>query len=208
MTKDALSLKDVERQAYRSTFKDGFYDIQFGVLFLVIALISVLETINISRFVGYTLFVIPLIIPWLGKKYITIPRMGAVEFGKARKMKKQVALIIGAIVIFLTLPILLLIVNQNLSGVLGWKILVIFAMPLFVIAVYTTDFLRIYIYAGLLIAAVAESEFLLDLLGTPFNAIFSFGLPGLIISVIGINLLIKFVQNYPRNGAVYVEQQR
>ena len=27
------SLKEIERRAYRSTFEDGIYDIQFGLLF-------------------------------------------------------------------------------------------------------------------------------------------------------------------------------
>ena len=59
------SLKKLERRAYRSTFEDGVYDIQFGLLFLVFAWIAVLEALGVSRFIGYSLFIIPLIFPWV-----------------------------------------------------------------------------------------------------------------------------------------------
>lgn len=205
MLSNELSLKDIERKAYRSTFEDGIYDIQFGVLFLVFALISVLESINISRFIGYTFLIIPLIIPWLGKRFITIPRMGSVEFRNERKLRKKIAILIGAIALFLTIPLLIMIISENISGIIGWKLIVIFAMPIFVIAVYSSDFPRLYIYAGLLIAGALISEFLYDSLGTPFNNLFSFGLPGIFITAIGIYLLIKFIRSYPQNEVADVE---
>ena len=198
MNRGSASLKEIERRAYRSTFEDGIYDIQFGFLYLVFALISVLEAIGISRFFGYALLVIPLIIPWLGKRYITIPRMGEVEFGQKRRKKNRIILVIGAVVLFLTLPLFFMIGSASISGVLGWKLIAVFVAPLFVLAVYTTHFPRLYLYAALLIAGVVEAEFLLNLVGSPLNAVYSFGLPGIVITLIGINFLIKFIKTYPR----------
>ncbi len=92
------SLKEIERRAYRSTFEDGIYDIQFGLLFLIVACIPILEIVGISRLFGYSLLIIsPILLPWLGKRYITIPRMGAVEFGPKRKSKMRLLLAIGAL---------------------------------------------------------------------------------------------------------------
>jgi hypothetical protein len=205
MLRDDDSLKKIERRAYRSTFADGIYDIQFGLIFLVFTFIAILEMIGISRFVGYTLLLIPLIIPWLGKRYITIPRMGKVEFSEKRTKKKFVILIVGAVILFLTLPLLVMIIKQNPSGVLGWKLLAVFVAPLFVLIVYTTDFPRLYLYAALLFVGVIEAEFLLSQIGAPLNAVFSFGVPGIVITAVGINLLVKFIRTYPRTEMDYDE---
>ena len=53
------SLNSIERRAYRSTFSDGVYDIAFGAVFILLALIPVLESIGISRYYGYLLFILP-----------------------------------------------------------------------------------------------------------------------------------------------------
>lgn len=192
------SLKEVERRAYRSTFDDGIYDIQFGLLFLVFAWIPVLEVLGISRYLGYLLLIIPILLPWLGKRIITIPRMGAVEFGSKRKSKKRLLSVIGIIILVLTLPLFIMIGGGGISGRMGWLLVAAFGLPIFVIAIYSMDFPRLYIYAAILIAAVVESEFLLGYVDNPLNAVISFGIPGIIIFVIGFILLIKFIQKYPR----------
>jgi hypothetical protein len=193
------SLKEIERRAYRSTFDDGIYDIQFGLLLLILAWIPTLETVGISRFVGYALLILSVIlIPWLGKRYITIPRMGAVEFGPKRKSRKLLLLWIGIGVVLLTLPVMIMIVGQDVSGRLGWPMIAMFVAPVLSIAVCFLDLPRLYIYAALLIACVVEAEFLLEHVGSPLNALISFGIPGGIISAIGILLLLTFVRKYPK----------
>lgn len=192
------SLKQLERRAYRSTFVDGIYDIQFGLLFLVFAWISILEFIGLSRFIGYSLLIIPILLPWLGKRFITIPRMGAVEFGPKRKSRKRLVLAIGAVIVILTLPLLIMIGGDGIPGRMGWLLVATFAIPVFVLAVYSTEFPRLYVYAALLIFGVIESEFLLGYVGTPLSAIISFGIPGAIILVIGLTLLFRFLHMYPR----------
>jgi len=201
------SLKDVERRAYRSIFSDGIYDIQFGLIFLVFALIATLESNGTSRYPVYALLLIPLIIPWLGKRYITVPRMGEVEFGKKRTKRKLVALIVGAVVLFLTLPLIIMIVKQGPSGVLGWKLIATIAAPVFVLAVYTTDFPRLYVYAALLFVGVIEAEFLLNEVGTPLNSLLSFALPGVVILAIGTNLLVKFIRTHPLVEIEHADRQ-
>jgi len=65
------------------------------------------------------------------------------------------------------------------------------------VAIFAVDCPRLYIYAALLAATVAESEFLTSYVGTPFNALISFGIPGTAIIIYGISLLITFIKKYP-----------
>ena len=199
------SLKELERRAYRSTFEDGVYDLAFGIIFLIMALLPVFEKLGLSRYIGYSLLVIPMVLPWIGKRCITIPRMGEVKFGPQRTKKKRFVWIICGIVLLLTLPLIIMMTAKSPLGSFDWKLLVIFVIPLFVLAVYSTDFPRLYIYAALLIFAVVEAEFLLSLVGSPLNTVLSFGLPGLVISVFGVVLLVKFIWAYPRREVALAE---
>lgn len=194
------SLKKLERRAYRSTFNDGIYDIQFGLLFMVFAWIPVLEALGISRFYTYPLLLFPLIVPPIGKRMVTIPRMGSVEFGQKRKSRKTISLIIGAFILVLTLPLIIMIYKDSISGQLGWTLVAAFAAPILVVAVYSMDFPRLYIYAALLIAGVVESEMLRSYVGAPYDAVISFGLPGFIILMIGIVMLYRFLRDYPKGN--------
>lgn len=197
--KSADSLKELERSAYRSTLKDGVYDIAFGLVFLTLAWIPILETIGLSRFVGYSLLFISVIaFPFLAKRYITIPRMGAVEFGEKRKSRTRLVLAIGVGAILLMLPVIVMIVNRNVSEQIGWPMIAMFVAPVIVIALLLLDSPRLVIYGAFLLAAVAESEFLLDYVSSPFNGLIAFGIPGAIFTVIGMTLLIKFMQKHPK----------
>jgi len=200
------SLKEIERRAYRSTFSDGIYDIQFGAIFLVFALMAVFEASDIPRFIGYALLLLALVLPWLGKRYITIPRMGQVEFGRKRKKRKLIIWTIVAVVAVLILPLVIMIIKQNQSSALGWKLIATIVAPLFVLVVYTTDFPRLYLYAALLFFGLVSAEFLRSLVGIPLNAAISFGVPGVVITGIGITLLVKFIKTHPRTEIDYARR--
>ena len=197
------SLKEIERRAYRSTFSDGIYGIQFGAIFLVFALMAVFEVGGISRFIGYALLLLALVLPWLGKRYITIPRMGQVEFGHGRKKRKLIIWTIVAVVAVLILPLVIMIIKQDQSSALGWRLIAMIVAPLFVLVVYTTDFPRLYLYAALLFFGLVSAEFLRSLVGTPLNAVISFGVPGVVITGVRIALLVKFIKTHPRTEIGY-----
>lgn len=197
------SLKEIERRAYRSTFSDGVYDIQFGLIFMIFALIAVFEVVGISRFLGYSLLLLALVLPWLGKRYITIPRMGHVEFGGKRKKRKLVIWIVAAVVAVLILPLVIMIVRQGQWSALGWRLIAMIVAPLFVLAVYTTDFPRLYIYAAFLFFGFVLSELLESLVGIPMNAVLGFGVPGVVITGVGLTLMVKFIKNHPRTEIDY-----
>jgi hypothetical protein len=70
-------------------------------------------------------------------------------------------------------------------------------LPIFAIAVYIMDFPRMYLYAALFVFCIIQSEFLIDYLGEPLNAVLCFGVPGLIILILGLSFLFKFMRKYP-----------
>jgi hypothetical protein len=196
--KEPDTLKEIERKAYRSVFEDGIYDIQFGLLFVVFAAISVLESLGVSRFLGYLLLIIPIVLPLPAKRYITVPRMGIVVFGPKRQTRKKLIAAIGVGVVLLMLPLIIMIVSRGIGGADGWFWVAIFAAPVLVLAVIALDSARLYIYAALLLAGAVESEFLLGYVDRPIPSLISFGLPGTIILIFGLTLFFRFIQKYPK----------
>jgi hypothetical protein len=195
------SLKTVERQAYTATFQDGIYDLFWAAFFLICAWIPIMEALGISRFYLYPSFIIPLLIVRLGKKYVTIPRMGMVEFGSKRKNRRRLIALVGAATIILMLPLIILMIASGVSAGMGWMFVALIAIPLFAIAVVSLDFSRMYVYAGLLIFAVIESEVLLRYISQPWASLISFGIPGAAITVFGVSLLVKFLASHPKPNA-------
>jgi len=197
------SLKEIERRAYRSIFEDGIYDILVAIAFLILAWISVLDYLGIPTIYGYLFGIIFIPFCVLGKRYITIPRMGAVKFGARRRKRRLFLFIVCAAFIFLTLPLMPMLsaggMAEGLPGDSGITLIVGFVMvPLIVLAAYFLDFPRLYIYALLISFGILHSGFLSRWVGMPFNSLISFGVPGLIIFAYGLVLLFGFMKKYPK----------
>src|SRR5512136_1802454 len=100
---DILDLKQLERKAFRSTYQDGLWDIYMGIIVVGISQYvyrpeSGYSAINLIWFV--LTFAIGQSIYWAGKKYITIPRMGQVQFGAIRHQRgKTLAIILGVVIL-------------------------------------------------------------------------------------------------------------
>ncbi|MFH2055172.1 MAG: hypothetical protein ABIJ61_04375 [bacterium] len=192
------SLKSIERRAYRSTFKDGVYDIAMGLVFLILAWIPTLESLGVSRFLAYALLIVPAGFALAAKRSLAVLRLGVVEFGPRRKTRRLWYLAIGGVVLILTLPLMIMIAARGIPAERLWLMIAAFAAPLVAIAVLALEFPRFFLYIALLFAGVVEAEFLLEYLGAPLNSIVSFGVPGLAILLIGISLLVKFLRDYPK----------
>ncbi len=98
---DAMDLKTLEKSAWKSFHKDGLWDIYLGLILWALAIFlgSGMEVIENDawRLFAYTLLIGgAFLVFWAGKRYITIPRLGLVKFGPARKRRKlHLALILG-----------------------------------------------------------------------------------------------------------------
>jgi hypothetical protein len=204
-----INLKELEKKAYKSTFQDGLWDIFLGVIFLGFSL-TVLEFDSEFELVfKYFLIVAPcnlgaVLILILGKRYITIPRLGYVEFGPKRQKAKErlkyfIIMNITAFALVIVLPLSgilgdLPIGNYSTALIIGF---VVIWLPLSVLA-FILKFSRLYIYAIMGGISFFLTEIFFPLVGEPLDTILSFGIIGGIIFIIGIIFLIKFIKKYPK----------
>ena len=201
---EKINLKEIEKKSYRFIFKDGIYDIMFGILLISFALAPIIrEYIGLS----YILFLIipaPLIFT-LAKKYITTPRIGIVKFGKKRQASYKKIVIISTILVSITVVLLLMTITNIFPGTFG-NMLNGYAVPLIIgistifgmgVFAYIRDFPHLWIYGLIIGLGIIVAELLYKIVGTPLDGIITFGIPGLIILFYGLVILYRFLKKYP-----------
>ena len=99
-----LDLKAIERKAFRSFHQDGLLDIYIGALALALSLFFAIpesgEGEGMYMGLAFLGVAIAFAIFQLGKKYITIPRLGQVRFGPERQKRKvAMAWVMGGFVL-------------------------------------------------------------------------------------------------------------
>lgn len=210
---DQINLNEIERKAYRSTFQDGLIDMQLGLIVICMAFMlyrpeTGYRALNIALAV-VTIFIIGLFYK-TAKKQITQPRLGQVQFGEIRSVKKKSKAIALSVVIFFQLLLLG-------ATVLGWMnprfsriihdltgmdnqmdLLIagigatIVGISMLISAVFE-DFLRGYYIAFLMSVAVFSMIY--------FNQPLIPILVGLSIFIPGLVLLVIFLNKYPIPGS-------
>jgi len=130
----------------------------------------------------------------LGKRFITLPRMGIVRFAARRTRRVKSVMILG---VFCFIAALILIpLRQYIAAksvmLSGAFVGLIITAPLSLLA-YWLDFPRLALVGILFTASVLGSELLYPLVGEPRDGLISFGASGLILIIIGLALLRKFV---------------
>lgn len=217
---EKLSLKELERKAFRSTFQDGVWDIFLGLLLLNMGGGTLLGGSQMSplwSMVILTVFVgIVLLGFWAGKKFITTPRIGSVEFGAQRKGKlRRVRL-----VLFLSVLMGVLMLLWGVGSSIGLLPYLAAELPIaayvwavqcvvvFGVAAYFMDVTRFYLY-GVLYALPFPLGILLaqntDLTGA-YSMALTFGSTGGIMVLVGVVLFIRFVRRYPKPAQVGLDQ--
>jgi hypothetical protein len=204
-----LNLKEIERKAFRSTYQDGLWDMYFGALVMAMAafmyrpedgysLANIILAVVVISVAGVLL--------WVGKMLITLPRMGQVRFGPARKQKARTLAIILGLVVLVQAGIV------GLTG-LGWlgpqvgahvtsflashslerlavaTLASLFVGPPMILIAYFSDFPRGYYIAVMMSLAV----FLMILLNQPIYAVTIGGL----VFLPGLVLFVRFLKRYP-----------
>lgn len=204
-----INLKEIERRAYRSTFQDGLWDIQAGLIVIGMAIFVyrpetgysprniIMAILTMSGALG--LFI-------AGKKYITLPRIGQVRFGAARQRKKStLAIVLGVMVLlqvvllgFTTLgwlnPQTATLINDFLTShnLMLAAVALIGALMVgtsMIISAFFTDFPRGYYIAVMMSLAV----FLMIYFNRPIYPI----VIGVLITLPGLILLVRFLKTYP-----------
>jgi hypothetical protein len=201
-----LDLKHVERKAYRSTYQDGLWDVYMGLVVVGLSIYAHRPEggFSVINWIGFVVtFVIANIIFWVGKKFITTPRMGQVRFGLIRQQKRKTLAIIMGIVVLIQIIVVGLTTFGWLNPVFGSKLFgsvnmehlavsalaALFVGPPMLFIAFMNDFPRGYYIAILMALAV----FLIIYLNQPLYPLI---LGGLII-VPGLVLFIRFLRTYP-----------
>jgi len=198
-------LKDFERRAWRSVFADGLWDIALGCVFLGTGLTM---SLSLSRGWGYLFYaaIVALGIAALliGKRRITIPRLGWVRFGPKGQKRRRNVIIVLAVGLILTAALIPLTVlaRSNLPRVHGpagtlpvLRILSSLAVSALVWAVLSVmaafwEFPRLYAHALI----IAGSFFAVEMLSRGWPLIAG----SAIVLAIGVGSLIRFLKAYPK----------
>ena len=203
---EKVDLKELEKKAWRSTFQDGLWDIYFGLLFMGMGIYTIPQLFGIED----TLSLIMLLMIWqfssfgfffIGKKKITVPRIGFVKFGKKRTIKRVkltifLCFMVVLNVIFLFLPFSGLDIRLDAFTTMLIIGTLFMILPISVVA-YFLQFDRLYVIAVMGGLGLSIAELLRPIVGSPLNSIFTFSSIGGIITMWGIVIFIQFLKEYP-----------
>jgi hypothetical protein len=184
-----IDLKIIEKRAWITfSSKDGFYDMFIGVMLVISAVQAFFYNIWLTSLILVSIIIVP-----LGKKYITIPRIGRVKFGPQRvknqiKMIMIIGIAVSATLILFLLPMFVEKPPAYLSSIF---IALLVAVVFGALGWYMSNF-RLVIY-GLMFAA---GEILWRIFGEPTGPLIMLTF-GSIMVFIGIFVTIRFIRNYP-----------
>ena len=204
---ESIDIKKMEKMAWKSTFQDGLWDIYFGLIIMAMGFPWLGGFFGLPETVGMLVTIFSwdigaMIILFIGKKYITRPRMGFVKFGQIRKKRnKNLSLFLGLMVAFTVTTFiftLLGIFQLKMPGFLVMLLigLLFITLPFSLIA-YFLQLKRLYIYALLGGFGLFISELLEPIIGAPFHDVVTFGGIGLVVTLTGLTLFLKFLHKYP-----------
>jgi hypothetical protein len=210
-----IDLKQLERKAFRSTFQDGLWDIFLGLLLLGMGVGMFIGGIlgegdDVSflllalTMIGLTVFVALVLLGFfVGKKFITTPRIGRVKFGPARRARRR------AVVLVLSLSVLvgvvLLVLGWAFSiappewTALGWLIPAgafgVNAVVVFSLIAYYLDYHRAYVYGWFYALAFPTTILLAKHMDITFPIAYIVPAGGMIL--VGTVLFVQFLRQYP-----------
>ena len=187
---EPLNLKELERKAWQSFQQDGLMEVFLGAL-LVLAFLAGIA--GEQRFFVYIVMLLLGPMLFLAKRYVTVPRIGQVQFGPKRKANQRRLAVVAVVAVGLTLALMLLAMRGS-SWLRDNHVLISFGLGGMVALVFTAmaylkDFPRLYI-VGLLIGAAFTVTELLD---NPAPLL----VVGSILFVVGLAILARFVRQYP-----------
>lgn len=199
-----ISLAQIERKAWISYFDDGLLDICLGLVLFSVGVSDLLGASLPSRLWGYAVYAVLVgaacLAFWTGKRFITIPRLGRVVFGparKARRRKTAVILVVQIIVGMIVMGLLVATLPRFPLGGLAFarSTLLAIAVGMWVmvglsLVAYLLDFTRGYLIAVLYAVGFGGTELLND----PVVLV----LTAAVILLIGIIVLVRFVRGHRR----------
>ncbi len=199
----SIDLKNLERKAWTSYFSDGLLDIYLGLLLFSIAMMETgmggIENRWLRYLVYLGLILVSWFIFWLGRRFITIPRLGRVKFGSGRQVRKSrmVLLLVLLVAINILLVVLTMLANRYPDTWGRWMprglamqlFICIFVGGAMALVAYYKDFRRGYYIAVIYALTFLASE----LLELPW----AFWVGGALVFIPGLVLFTLFLKNHP-----------
>ncbi len=204
-----IDLKQLERKVWISFFEDGIWDIYLGILLLAMAIGAFLSDIRAPEttlIVIYACLVcLAFLFLWLGKHFITIPRIGRVNFGPNGKARKKKTSVIFAISVLIGLAVFILVSRiVQVPWLSGLPMDVVFPaiwvgnmLIVFGLAAYFLRFHRLYLIGVMFAVGVPLDIVLRELTHLDLSFV-AFGAPALVILIMGIIVFVRFLRKYPR----------
>lgn len=207
--KQQIDLKQIERKVWMSFYEDGLWDIYLGIMLMAMAVGALLWDIGTRSEVTLVVIYMCLVgaafvFLWFGKRFITIPRIGRVNFGpKGRARKKRTSIVFAlSVLVGLVLFIIITInIKNTLSRVLSLDIFVPAVwvanmLIVFSLAAYFLHFNRLYLI-GVMFAIGLPLDIVLRELTHQDLTFFAFGIPAMVILIMGGVVLARFIRKYP-----------
>jgi hypothetical protein len=202
-----LNLRELERKAWRSVFQDGLWDIYLGLLLLAMAVGAWLSDMGLTTARHYgaygALVGLSMLVLWAGKHFVTLPRMGRVEFGPKRKATLN--WVRALLFVSVLAGVAAFLVAVAMQGDPGQRVNVALLFPaawvvnvlvVFGLGAHFLDFSRLHVI-GLMYAIPVPVDMLLGkLLGIDLTFV-AFGLPAAVILVMGGVVFARFLRDYP-----------
>jgi hypothetical protein len=202
-----INLKELERKAWTSYFQDGLWDIYLGLLLLAMAISALLSDVGFSESLGMTILigleVLAVLVLWVGKKLITVPRMGRVKFGPKRKAKLSWVMVILFISVLVGAGVFL-VASAMRGNRPGWlnaaffapAVWVVNAIVVFSLGAYFLDFSRLYLI-GVMYALAVPLDIVFRKVADVDLSFLAFGIPAMVILIIGLVVFARFLREYP-----------
>ena len=205
-----FNLTDIEKKAYRSTFQDGIWDIFLGSTLMTLAICALLSNRGMPEGRQMTVLIVlqaaALVFFIVGKKCITVPRMGFVKFGPQRKSKirKSRTVLLASVVAGVAVFLVALLAMRGSSA--GRPRLMIFlplawmvnAIVVFSLLAYYLDCTRLYAYGVLFAMPVPLDMAIKKFAGVNLSPV-TLAIPATVMLVVGMVLLLGFLRQYPRS---------
>jgi len=205
-----IDLKHLERKVWTSFYEDGIWDIYLGLLLASIAVGAFCTDAGISE--EYSIYghigvlMAAMLFLWLGKRFITVRRIGTVVFGprgRARLTKAQILLAISCV----TGLVAFLLIASAIGNAARQPVMdhivplfwVVNMLVLFSLAAYFLNYVRLYVIGFLYAIAVPADKILRQVLHIDLSVV-AFGMPALVIIIMGVIVLVRFLCKYPPNS--------
>ena len=195
---DKANLQEIKRQVYLYYTEDGLADISLGMVVLGFGLLLLLD---LPAYVGI-LGLIPLLIWFMGKGSLVVPRVGSIQPGQIMK-KRFLGYFINLCLIGIGVFILFLLGRGSGESFFSTYSLSLFG---FVLALGISSLgllmnaIRFYFYGALVFVAMAAGEFLMSLISAFDPFLIGVISAGSVILVAGLVVFIRFMNRYPVIG--------